>query len=90
MVPKMLVLGSAAEVLSTYSAQVPSTHRAAEVTSAHSAKMSTAQPAAEMAATAAPTRERIGRNASVCHRYSGSDDRDSEQHKFLHANFLSS
>ena len=90
MVPEMLVLGSAAEVLATYPAQVASTHRAAEVTSAHSAKMSTAQPAPEMAATAAPTCERIGRNANVCHRYGGSDDRDSGQNKFLHGSFLSS
>jgi hypothetical protein len=97
MVPEMLVLGSAAEVLSTYPAdvlstypaQVASTHRAAEVTSAHSAKMSTAQPTA-VASTTATTGKRIGRNASASHRYGGNDDRDSVQHKFLHGSFLSS
>ena len=90
MVPVTLVLGSAAEVLSTYPAQVASTHRAAEVTSAHPAKMSTAHSAAEMAATSAPTRKRIGRNACASHRYGGNDDRDSVQHKFLHGSILSS
>jgi hypothetical protein len=97
MVPVTLVLGSAAEVLSTYAAEVASTHRAAKVTSAHSAKMSTAQPTAvastastAVASTAATTGKRIGRNAGASHRYGGNDDRDSVQHKFLHGSFLSS
>jgi hypothetical protein len=88
MVPVTLVLGSAAEVVSTYPAQAARTHRAAEVTSAHPAKMSATQPAA-VASTAAPARKRIGRNACASHRYGGNDDRDSVQHKFLHGSFLS-
>jgi hypothetical protein len=68
-------------------AQVTSTNRAAQVTSSYCAKTS---PATEMAATAAPACERISRHASVCNRHSGSDDRDSGQHKFVHGRFLSS
>ena len=41
MVPVTPLLGSPAEVLSAYPAQVACTHRAAEVTSAHPAKMGT-------------------------------------------------
>ena len=86
--PVTLVLGSAAEVVSTYPAQVASTHRAAEMTFAHPPKMTPAHPAAEMASTAAEvastaatTCKRVGRNASAAHRYGGNQDRDSVQHK---------
>src|SRR3981081_2742708 len=85
--PVPLVLGSAAEVVSTYPAQVASTHRAAEMTFAHPPKMTPAHPAAEMASTAAvataaaTTCKRVGRNASAAHRYGGNHDRDSVQHK---------
>ncbi len=90
MVPEMLVLGSAAEVLSTHRAAiVASTDRAAIVTSAHPAKMSAAEPTA-VASTGAATRKRIGRNASTSHRYRGNNDRNPVQRKFLHGSFLSS
>jgi hypothetical protein len=96
MVSVMLVLGPAAELLSTHPAQVVSTHPAqvvstdpaAIVASAHYAKMSAAQPAA-MASGSATTGKRIGRNAGASHRHGGNDDRDSVQHKFLHGSFLS-
>ena len=79
--PVTLVLGSAAEVASTYPAQVASTHRAAE-TFAHQPKMTPAHPTAELATTAATTTcKRVGRNASAAHRYGGNHDRDSVQHK---------
>jgi hypothetical protein len=45
--PETLVIGSAAEVVSTYPAQVASTHRAAEMTPAY--------PAVKVATTAAST-----------------------------------
>jgi hypothetical protein len=88
MVSVMLVLGSAAEVLSTHPAQVASTDRAAIVASAHYTKMSAAQPAA-VASSSATTGKRIGRNASASHRHGGNDDRDFVQQKFLHGSFLS-
>jgi hypothetical protein len=47
--PVTLVLGSAAEVTSTYPAQVAPTHRAAEMTFAHHPKMTPAHHAAEVA-----------------------------------------
>jgi hypothetical protein len=62
----VLVLGSAAEVASTYPAQVVSTHRAAEMTFAHRPKMTPAHPAAEVATNAATTTsKRVGRNANA-------------------------
>jgi hypothetical protein len=72
--PVTLVLVSAAEVASTYPAQVASAHRPAEMTTAH---------------PAAATCKRVGRNASASYRYSGNDDHDSVQHKFFHGRFLS-
>jgi hypothetical protein len=78
--PVTLVLGSAAEVASTYPAQVAWTHCAAEMTCAHHPKMTPAHPAAEVA-TATTTRKSGGRNASASHRYGGNHDRDSVQHK---------
>jgi hypothetical protein len=85
--PVTLVLGSAAEVASTYPAQVASTHRAAEMTFAQPPKMTPAHPAA-MASTVTKCK-RIGGHASASHRYGDNDDRDSGQHEFLHGSFLS-
>ena len=66
--PVTLVLGSAAEVASTYPAQVVSTHRAAEMTFAHRPKMTPAHPAAEVASNANAAAMAATMIAILCNR----------------------
>jgi hypothetical protein len=82
-------VADARRVVTSGTPRLPQQWRAGKAR-AHSTKMSATQPTTGVAATAAPTCDRIGHNASTCCRYGGNDYRDPGQSKFRHVRFLSS